>query len=300
VSRGAGPTHRFLEALPAGSLETGLRVTEQGETVAQKFTNLRTATYNLELTMAGAVAGSLHRTGEGVETPRLHAIMQRLTDESRTHYRSLLKHEDFIPFYRQATPIDALEMSRIGSRPARRTGQMTLDDLRAIPWVFSWNQSRFYLPGWYGAGTALEALRTQAPDDYAHLKEHIPVWPFLRYLLVNIETCLASADEKLMRSYAQLVEDERLRRRFFNRIREEFHRTRVELEHILGGDLSTRRPRFSKTLALREEPLKILHFEQIRLLKAWRGAASKKEADELLPELLLSINAIASGLRTTG
>lgn len=299
VSRGAGPTHRFLEALPPGALDTGLRVTEQGETVAQKFTNASTATYNLELLIAGTTAEAL-LPNTAIQDEHLNGIMDRLTADSRSHYEALLQHEDFMAFYRQATPIDALEMSRIGSRPSRRSGRMTLDDLRAIPWVFSWNQSRFYLPGWYGAGAALEKLRTTQAGDYDFLQGHVGQWPFLKYLLVNIETGLASASEELMGAYAGLVEDAALRRRVYSRIRDEYHRTREELEAILGGDMTVRRPRFSKTLQLRDSLLHTLHYEQIRLLREWRTSTGRKEREGLVPELLLSINAIASGLRTTG
>ncbi len=299
VSRGAGPTHRFLESLPAGSLETGLRVTEQGETIAQKFTNPRTATYNLELLMAGSIAQSLKPRATKDRTA-LSEIFSTLSRTSRVAYRELLEDADFIAFYRQATPIDALEISRIGSRPSRRTGQPTLDDLRAIPWVFSWNQSRFYLPGWYGVGTALARLRTEDAVAHEYLKNHYNEWAFMNYVLVNIETGLASTHESIMADYAEMVEDSAIRRRLFRTIRDEFQRTSKELNEILGGDLPSRRPRFWKTLQQRNDPLQILHREQIRLLRAWRAESNRRAAEALVPELLLSINAIASGLRTTG
>lgn len=299
VSRGAGPTHRFLEALPSGSLSVGLRVTEQGETVAQKFTNPRTAAHHLELLQAGTLAHTFRPEESGFD-PRLAEIMEKLTDFSRSHYRKLLEHPNFIPFFRQATPIDALEASRIGSRPSRRSGKMTLDDLRAIPWVFSWNQSRFYLPGWYGSGSALNQLRKEFPKDFEYLRTHIKTTPFVRYVFINIETGLASANEPLMRAYAELVTDESVRKSLRTPILREFRLTRELLEEILGGNLADRRPRFVKTLHERDEPLRVLHREQIRILRAWRSAGTSREAEQLIPELLLSINAIASGLRTTG
>ncbi|MCC5833356.1 MAG: phosphoenolpyruvate carboxylase [Opitutales bacterium] len=298
ISRGAGPTHRFIEALPAGSLEHGLRVTEQGETVAQKFTNRRTAAYNLELLVAGASAVPLLRSKSAPPEPLVEA-MQFLSTASRDHYRQLLEHPDFIQFYRQATPIDALEASRIGSRPARRSGKMTLEDLRAIPWVFSWTQARFYLPNWYGAGSALEALEQEQPELYQHFVKHLKDWPFLRYVFFNVETGLASASERIFRNYAELVGDAGVRRKLLRLISVELKRTRRHVDTVLGGQMNQRRPRFIKTLEAREAALNILHPEQIRLLKEWRKA-SDKESERLLPDLLLSINAIASGLRTTG
>lgn len=299
VSRGAGPTHRFLEALPEGSLEPGLRVTEQGETVAQKYTNLRTATYNLELLMAGSLGTALQPPASPAPESEAHTAMQQLATFSRSHYQAFLRDPDFIAFYRQATPIDALEAARIGSRPARRTGQMTLDDLRAIPWVFSWNQSRFYFPGWYGVGTAFAQLRAARPHAYNALLAHAHQWPFLRYVLFNIESGLASASTHWMQHYAQLVEDSALRQRMLHCVLAEFERTRAELDALLGRKLAERRPRFFKTLSDREPGLNLLHARQIRLLADWRAAPSAQQ-DAILPELLLTINAIASGLRTTG
>lgn len=298
ISRGAGPTHRFLEALPHGSLNNGLRVTEQGETVAQKFTNRRTAAYNLELLVAGASAVPMLQPEHPPEKPLVEA-MRFLSHASREHYRQLLEHSDFISFYRQATPIDALEASRIGSRPSRRSGKMTLDDLRAIPWVFSWTQARFYLPNWYGAGSAMDALQQQRPEFYEALSRKLKDWPFLRYVFFNVETGLASASSRIFTDYAQLVEDAAVREPILGLIIDELRRTRRHVDAILGGRMAERRPRFMKTLEARESALNILHPEQIRLLREWR-TASDKASDHLLPDLLLSINAIASGLRTTG
>jgi phosphoenolpyruvate carboxylase len=299
VSRGAGPTHRFLEALPEGSLLNGLRVTEQGEVVAQKFTNFRTATYNMELLMAGTTGVSLLNLNRKPSS-ELSRAMDFLSDSSRETYEAFLSDPDFVPFYRQATPIDVLEVSRIGSRPARRTGQMSLADLRAIPWVFSWTQARFYFPGWYGVGSAIANLRESEPALYKAVQEGYAAWPFLRYVLFNIESGLASANLKWMKAYGELVEDPDVRRRLMGRISREYRRTRREIDTILGGALKVRRPRFHKTLHAREDNLDILHAEQIRLLKDWRACPTERERNERLPALLLTVNAIASGLRTTG
>lgn len=302
ISRGAGPTHRFLEALPPGSLAGGIRLTEQGETVAQKYTNRRTAAYNLELLLAGATSFAF-RPGNRRPPEGLEDLMATLARTSQETYQGLLRDEGFIPFYREATPIDALEAAHIGSRPARRTGQATLDDLRAIPWVFSWNQSRYYLPGWFGVGTALESLRETQPDGWQQLADGWTVWPFLRYVLFNVESTLESACKETMQAYAALVTDESLRARFLTRILSEYKRTREQLGVLLGGELAQRRPRFYRTLHSRDDALRILHREQVTLLREWREASrsnSQARSELLLPRLLLSINAIASGLRTTG
>lgn len=304
ISRGAGPTHRFLEALPHGTLQGELRVTEQGEVIAQKYANQITAAFNLELLMAGTVAATLHHRRPRREPQEFAAIADALSEASTRAYRALLEREGFMEFYTQATPLDALEQSRIGSRPSRRTGARTLADLRAIPWVFSWTQSRFYLPGWYGVGSGLEYLKVHHPDLFKTLAARIHQWPFMRYVLTNVETNLASADVGLMREYAGLVEDAGLRRRFLRDIEAEFTRASEMLNEVFGGrSMEHRRPRMLKTLRLREEPLRMLHRQQIALLREWREFKKKektKEAAAMLPDLLLSINAIAAGLRTTG
>ena len=143
ISRGAGPTHRFLEALPPGSLGGAIRLTEQGESIAQKYGNPGTARYNLELLLAGVTATSWHHRKQPAFPEALIPLMDRLAAASGQEYRSLLETEGFLTFHRQATPLDVLENTRIGSRPSRRTGKASLADLRAIPWVFSWTQARF-------------------------------------------------------------------------------------------------------------------------------------------------------------
>jgi phosphoenolpyruvate carboxylase len=304
VGRGAGPTHWFMEALPHGSLSGGMRMTEQGETIAQKYAHLGSAVYNAELLMASTTAATArHRSTESSAHPALEPLFDKLAADSRDAYRAFLHAPDFMKFYRQATPIDALENARIGSRPARRTGQASLDDLRAIPWVFSWTQSRFYLPGWFGAGSALTKLKTDDPQSYATLAAAIPGSAFLRYVLTNIESSLVSANTDLMRAYAGLVEDTAVRDRFLGIILSEYEATRAIIDDLFHGTFEVRRPRLAYTLNIREEPLKVLHLQQIALLREWRGltAAGKTEAaDAMVSDLLISINAIASGLRTTG
>jgi phosphoenolpyruvate carboxylase len=304
VGRGAGPTHWFMEALPHGSLHGAMRMTEQGETIAQKYAHIGSAVYNAELLMASATAATAsHRRSRSHEEPELGGLLERLASSSRDAYRALLHSPDFINFYRQATPIDALENARIGSRPARRTGQASLDDLRAIPWVFSWTQSRFYLPGWYGAGSALRSLKEGDPSGFQALGAALPSSPFLRYVLTNIESSLVSANADLMKAYAGLVENEAVRQRFLDAILGEFEETRILIEELFQGTFAERRPRLAYTLDIREAPLRVLHHQQVALLRHWRSllASGQTEAAEaLIPDLLISINAIASGLRTTG
>ena len=303
VSRGAGPTHRFLEALPHGSLSGDLRVTEQGETIAQKYANPITATYNLELLVAGTTATTArHRHTPSTDVPGCHAALDHLAETSKNAYEALLNADGFITYFAEATPIDVLEQAAIGSRPSRRTGRRTLADLRAIPWVFSWNQSRHYLPGWYGIGSGLETLKRESPTDYAAIKAQVRSWPFLRYALTNIESNIASVDPELMALYAGLVTDTAVRQEIHGRIAAELVRTRTQLSELFGEDMARRRPLLERTIRLRDAGLRALHRHQVDLIRRWRAAktAGAPEADQLLASLLLSVNAIASGLRTTG
>jgi phosphoenolpyruvate carboxylase len=278
------------------------RLTEQGETIAQKYADVPTATYHLELLLAGVTGISLAERRPEKTTDTAVRIASFLARTSYSAYRQLIDAEGFISFYDQATPIDALESSRIGSRPKRRSGQRSLADLRAIPWVFSWNQCRYYLPGWYGVGSALEALERDEPELFKALTDDLRHFSFLYYVLSNVETNIASADLPIMKEYAQLVTDPEVRDRIFGMIAKEFERTHEQLRKVFGGSLEERRPRMGKTLLLRARALAVLHEQQIATIRLWRNAKREnpERAEALLPRVLLSINAIASGLRTTG
>lgn len=296
ISRGAGPTDRFMSALPSGSLTNGFKVTEQGETVSQKYANLMTASYNVELLFAGAL---IHALPTKVSAPieDLATIMTRLAEWSRDAYQSLVQQEGFVAFFREATPVDAIEQSKIGSRPSRRTGADSLEDLRAIPWVFSWNQSRFFLSGWYGVGEALESLKREDPSAWNLLSAWSRTWAPAHYLFTNVETMVYSASVEMMELYGSLVTDTERRQRFMARILHEYSRTRENLETLIVESFADRRPRMHKTLALREPPLADLHRTQVMLLRQWR---SDRGSEKVLSQLLLVTNAIAGGLRTTG
>jgi phosphoenolpyruvate carboxylase len=302
ISRGAGPTHRFLEALPHQTIRGDVRLTEQGETIAQKYANRITAAYNLEILLAGVGGITLLQKQQAEPLDRTGEIASELSEASRNAYRNLLNHPKFIDFFRTATPIDALELSSIGSRPSRRTGQHTLADLRAIPWVFSWTQSRYYLPGWFGIGTALQAME----HDEEKQKLLLALGKsssFLRFVLTNAETNICSASASLMEMYASLCPDDQGVRHVYSLIKEEFDLTHKSLSKVLGGASADRRPRFTKTLQIRADGLRALHVQQVGLLRTWRqamAAGATADADRLFADVMLSINAIASGLRTTG
>jgi phosphoenolpyruvate carboxylase len=296
IGRGAGPTHKFLDALPVGTLRGRMRVTEQGEMISQQYANRVTATFHLERLLAGVVRTSLlHEAGPAPPHP-LRGLWTEVVDQSLSAYRGLVEAEGFIAFFRAATPIDAIEKARYGSRPSRRTGQASLADLRAIPWVFSWGQARFHLPGWYGVGSALDWLARERPDGFAAIRAALPDWPFLNYLLHNVEASLLAADPEIMALYASLVEDGRLRETMLGRILDEYRRTREGVAALFQVPVTIRRPRSLRTHEMRARGLTWLHQEQVRLLGAYRAAPDETTLDALL----LTVNAIAMGQKTTG
>jgi phosphoenolpyruvate carboxylase len=303
ISRGAGPTHRFIAGLPSGTVQGDMRLTEQGEMISQKYANTVTALYNLELLQAGTASHTLSKdSGKDLQSD-LQPIVNKLYDYSLESYQSLVHSDEFVQFFSQATPIDVIESSSIGSRPARRTGKRSFGDLRAIPWVFSWSQARFFLTGWYGVGSALQRLRDEDPEAFSELsKEAVNFMPF-RYIITNASSAIALTDTEIMKEYASLVEDQALADEYLNKIEAEFNRTREMLELLYGHKLSERRPRMYRMIEFRSRRLKPLHQLQIEQLKTWRelkASGKEKEAADQLPEMLLVLNAIASGLGTTG
>ena len=303
VSRGAGPTNRFINAQPYGSLQGYFRLTEQGETISQKYANKLTNAYNMELLLAGVAGTTIGQQHQLPVADDLAEIMDFIAQSSRIFYEDLIKSDGFLDFFGQATPIDVIESSRIGSRPARRTGSRTLEDLRAIPWVFSWSQSRFFISGWYGVGYAFEQLKNEQPENYLRLMKAVLVYTPLRYILTNIASSILVADKEIMHLYASLVENDSTRKKFLDLITGELDRTRNLLESIYKETLEERRPRTARMLDIRKGKLQKLHKMQVVGIKEWRQLKAEGHmcaADIKLTELLLVVNAIASGLRTTG
>jgi phosphoenolpyruvate carboxylase len=300
VSRGAGPTHRFIAACPPEALLAGFRQTEQGEVIAQKYGRLPTAVYHLEAQQAGV---ALQKSHAYKKDSWFEATMEFLSQESKRAYEQLLAEPGFIDFFAQATPLDVIELSGIGSRPARRTGQRTLADLRAIPWAFSWSQARFYLPAWFGVGTALQHLKDKQPEDFERLKATWASYPGLHFIITNVASALTLAHAELMTAYAELVSDNDLRLRLLTTIRTERERTQERVEELIGSTIGQRRPGMQAMMEIRNQKLEILHRVQIDQLRQWRAFKAQgrdQEAAGMLPQLLQVVNAIASGLRATG
>ncbi len=304
ASRGAGPTFRFLNAIPQDGLSVGLRLTEQGETIFQKYGTVEAAAYNLELLVAGTVRRDVldrlqtRRDDAESDEPLLRGALDEVARTSREDYQRFIRAEGLVSFFRDATPVDVIEQSGIGSRPSRRTGQATLTDLRAIPWVFAWAQSRFALTGWYGIGSGLQALEQRDPNTFSRVCERALSWPPLRYLVGNASISVLSVDPEMMELYAGLVLDAGLRDRLMVTIRDELARTRRVLELVYGAPLEIARGRIQSLLAMRAVSLRAAHRRQVELLREWRTGGRSNDA--LRVELLGTVNAIAAGLRTTG
>lgn len=305
ISRGAGPTHWFIKALPHSSIHGDFRLTEQGETIAQKYANKINATYNLELLLAGTAGNTISHKHSTYKEHPLSTLLEKLAKRSQDIYANMLNEEHFIKFFAQATPIDALEQSKIGSRPARRTGkaQRSVEDLRAIPWVFSWAQSRYNMTGWFGLGSALEELLDKEPKDFEALQKSVKSDALIRYVLTNVDTSLAATDEEIMKLYASLVEEEEVKTSMLSIFLEEFERTQKMLRLLLGIDIEDRRTNHFYSNMIRAEAMKDLHKKQVALLRYWRMQKQNEDnkgAETTLVSLLLSVNAIASAMRTTG
>jgi len=295
VGRGGGPTYDALMALPSGTVDGEVKITEQGEVISDKYALPALARQNLELALAATVEASvLHRTDRRTpdQARRWDAAMDRISDAAHARYRGLVEEPGLAEYFLTSTPVDLLGALHIGSRPVRRPGADTgIADLRAIPWVFGWTQSRQIVPGWYGVGSGLSAT-----EDLDALREMYADWPFFRTFLGNVSMTLVKTDLDLAARYAALAPD-RLRP-VLERLRTEFDLTVERVLAVTGDEaLLDREPTLRTTLEIRENYLEPLHHLQIELLGRYR----RGEDDPALERaLLLTINGIAAGMRNTG
>ena len=295
ISRGGGKTHVAVLAAPPGSVNGRLRVTEQGEIINAKYGLRGIAIRTLEQA-AGSVALATHGEPRGEARPEWIAAMEQIAEASRRAYRGLVYEDaDFYGYFRQATPIDVIERMNIGSRPASRRSGSGIQDLRAIPWVFSWTQNRHVLPGWYGLGTALrQAIETHGEALLAGMFDE---WLFVRALLEDVEMVLAKADMRIAERYAELADEETAR--IFPIIRAEFDLTVELILRLKRADaLLAHDPTLQRAIRLRNPYVDPMSLLQVDLLRRWR--ADDRRDDDLLRALLLCVNGIAHGLQNTG
>ncbi len=295
VGRGGGPTHRAITSQPPGAFSGQLRLTEQGEVLNWKYSEPVLAERNLEL----MVAASLDSLAEpDVRDPareaRWEEAMETLSADAFAFYRAqVAENPDILPYFQQATPVGELEHARIGSRPARRGESRGLEDLRAIPWVFGWMQSRHVLPAWFGVGHALERF-----GDAGLTREMMRAFPLFNDLVRNVEVGLAKADLSIARRYADLVEDAGMRERVFSLLGEEFERSREAVLRVTGQRrLLEENPVLARSIRLRNPYVDPMSLIQVDLLRRKRAG---EESDELNYALAATINGISAGLRNTG
>jgi phosphoenolpyruvate carboxylase len=301
ISRGAGPIHWFLKSLPPSSLCGKLRLTEQGETIERKYANKVNAAYNIELLASGTLRNTLLNRDK--HNPELFELVGYMAHESFNSYNALTRHPSFIRFFENATPIDVIETSKIGSRPSRRTNQRTLADLRAIPWVFSWAQSRVNITSWYGVGSTLKLIKEQQPHKYELLRQLQTSQPLVRYILTNVDSGLAATDPEIIKLYASLVDDEQIRNDILPLILAEYQLTKDLLAELLVKPFEERRVNHYYSTRLRAVALELMHQVQVNALRRWRY--EKDTADPEVTEqqnivLLKTINAVANALGSTG
>ena len=300
IGRGGGPTYHAILAQPAGVLDGQIRLTEQGEVISTKYGNPDTGRLNLEVLLAATLEASLARGDAEAEIPaRFTATLEVLSRRAFAAYRALVyETPGFTTFFRHATVIAEIAALNIGSRPAARKASDHIEDLRAIPWVFSWAQCRLMLPGWYGFGSAVEGFLKEDPEGLETLRAMLGSWPFFRSLLSNMDMILAKTDLAIASRYAERVEDAELGQRIFGQIRREWELTRHHLLAILQRDeLLADNPLLSQLLKLRAPYIDPLNHLQVELLKRYRAG----DTDERLANAIhLTINGIASGLRNTG
>lgn len=315
VGRGGGPSYAAILAQPRGTVNGRIKITEQGEVLASKYSLPELALYNLETVVTAVIQSSLLGSGFDDLEP-WNRIMEELSGDARRVYRSLIYEEpDFLDFFMSVTPIPEISLLQISSRPARRkTGQQDLSTLRAIPWVFSWTQTRFLLPAWYGLGTALQNFLDERPVKNLELLRHFyHKWPFFQMVISKAEMTLAKVDLQIAHHYVHELSAPEDRERFdrlFERIKEEYHRTSEIVIQITGQKrLLDNDPSLQRSVQLRNGTIIPLGFLQVSLLKRLRQYNNQARSgvihfrysrEELLRGALMTINGIAAGMRNTG
>jgi phosphoenolpyruvate carboxylase len=302
VSRGGAPAGRAIEAQPPGSVQGRLRMTEQGEVVSAHYANRGSALAHMELLAASVLSHSLRPSDETAADGELDEAMEALAGIAYAAYRRLADHPGLVAYYHAASPVDELAWLKLGSRPTRRFGAKTLDDLRAIPWVFGWSQNRHLVSGWYGVGTALQRfLEIRGPSAQELLRRLFKASPVFRLIVDEVEKILPLVDLEVARRFAALVPDERVRDEIFAMVEAEYRRTVAMILRITGEpELLSRFPNHRGRVDSRLAMLNRAGAEQVELLRRVRARPPSSIENEDFVPLLLSINCVAAGLGWTG
>ena len=302
VGRGGGPSYQGILAQPPGSVNGQIRVTEQGEVIGSKYAEPEIGRRNLETLAAATIEATLlGHDPLGDNADHYHQTMEKLADHSFAAYRNLVfETPGFKQFFQESTPIREIAGLHIGSRPSSRKKTDAIEDLRAIPWVFSWGLNRVMIPGWYGFGHAIEAFihENQSGDGLELLQEMYRTWPFMQTLLSNMDMVLAKSDMGIASRYAELVTDEALREQIFGRICEEWERCQKWLFAITGNtELLQDNPTLARSFHNRTPYIDPLNHLQVELLRRYR---SGEDSDEVKRSIHLTINGVTAGLRNSG
>lgn len=305
IARGGGPAAKAILAQPVGLKDGGIRVTEQGEVLSTRYHDPDLAHRVLEQMAYGVLLGANEAQRGTRRVPkRWLKAMEAMSAAALSAYRACV-HEDpeFLTFWRQATPIDEIGELNFGSRPTyRRKGSVSVADLRAIPWVFSWMQSRFNFPGWYGLGSGLQALLGRGAPGEKLLREMYQKWPFFQTTIANAQLTMCKADMSIARVYAGLVEDEGVRERVLERILAEFRLTEKAILAVTGqSQMLENEPVLARSIKLRNPYVDPLNYLQVDMIKRRRAdRLSKEDREGIRAVLELTVNGIASGLKNTG
>jgi phosphoenolpyruvate carboxylase len=300
VGRGGGPSYDAILAQPGGAVDGQIRITEQGEIISSKYSNAEVGRNNLEILAAATLEASLLAPRHSAPRAEYLETMEQLSALAFKAYRNLVYETDgFVDYFWESTVITEISTLNIGSRPASRKKTRAIEDLRAIPWVFSWAQCRLMLPGWYGFGSAVEAWLVEHPDKgMPFLQEMHREWPFFRTLLSNMDMVLAKSSIAIASRYAELVPDVTLRETIFGRIRREWHLSIETLLDIMGQDrLLQGNPLLDRSIRNRFPYLDPLNHVQVELLKEHRA---QNPDEQVLRGIQLTINGISAGLRNSG
>jgi len=300
VGRGGGPSYDAILAQPGGAVNGQIRITEQGEIISSKYSNAEVGRNNLEILAAATLEASLLQPRQSAPSLEYLDAMESLSSRAFAAYRNLVyETPGFEDYFWASTVINEISTLNIGSRPASRKKTRRIEDLRAIPWVFSWAQCRLMLPGWYGFGSAVESWIADHPDKgMAFLQELYREWPFFRMLLSNMDMVLAKSSIAIASRYADLVPDATLRATIFGRIRREWHLTIDMLLIIMGQErLLAGNPLLERSIRNRFPYLDPLNHVQVELLKDHRAQSSD---EQVLRAIQLTINGISAGLRNSG
>jgi phosphoenolpyruvate carboxylase len=300
VGRGGGPSYDAIIAQPGGAVNGQIRITEQGEIISSKYSNAEVGCNNLEILAAATLEASLLQPRHSAPSGEYLKAMEQLSELAFKAYRGLVyETEGFADYFWASTVITEIATLNIGSRPASRKKTREIEDLRAIPWVFSWAQCRLMLPGWYGFASAVEAWVAEHPDKgMPFLRELYREWPFFRTLLSNMDMVLAKSSIAIASRYAELVPDAALREKIFGRIRSEWHSAIGLLLDIMGQErLLQGNPLLERSIRNRFPYLDPLNHVQVELLKEYRAQNSD---EQVLRGIQITINGISAGLRNSG